>query len=72
LPVSAKTGQGIDTLIQAIVQRLAPSPPPLGAAVPFTDLQVAALEQAEMHLTCDNHQAAQDAIQSLTGTTPDS
>jgi tRNA modification GTPase len=66
VPVSAKTGQGIDVLIQALVQRLVPIPPSPGAAVPFTAAQFSALEQAEKRLARGNHQAAQEEIQSLT------
>lgn len=36
LRVSALTGEGLDTLCEAIVRRLIPDPPPPGAAVPFT------------------------------------
>ena len=35
LAVSAKTGDGIDALTEAIAQRLVGDPPPAGAAVPF-------------------------------------
>ena len=35
LTISAETGAGIDQLVQAIVQRLVPDPPPAGAGVPF-------------------------------------
>jgi tRNA modification GTPase len=34
--VSARTGEGIDTFIDAIVQRLVANPPKRGEAVPFT------------------------------------
>lgn len=37
--VSALTGWGLDALLAAISQRLAPSPPPAGAAVVFTPRQ---------------------------------
>jgi tRNA modification GTPase len=65
LAISAKTGQGIDALMQAIVQQLVPSPPPRGAAVPFTESQIAALEQAQAHLIRGNQRAAHEAIESL-------
>lgn len=52
LLVSALTGQGIDALIAAISARLVPEPPPPGAAVPFTEDQIARIEamvrEAEM------------------------
>ncbi len=41
--VSAVTGEGVDSLRKMIVARLIPSPPPPGAAVPFTDKQIEAL-----------------------------
>ncbi len=37
LPVSALTGEGLPALMQAIVARLVPHPPPPGAAVPFLE-----------------------------------
>ena len=40
LLTSALHGQGIETLLETIAGRLVPSPPPPGAAVPFTDEQV--------------------------------
>lgn len=43
---SAKTGEGIAALTAAIAQHLVPSPPPPGAAVPFTDEQRRVLRMA--------------------------
>jgi len=40
---SALTGEGIDALLRAIADRLVPSAPPPGAAVPFTAEQVGQL-----------------------------
>jgi tRNA modification GTPase len=46
LRVSALTGQGISELIDAIATMLVPNPPPTGAAVPFTNAQLASLQAA--------------------------
>ena len=40
---SALTGQGIESLIQAIVQELVPDPPPAGAAIPLTEESISYL-----------------------------
>lgn len=45
LSISALYGNGIPELLAAISRRLVPDPPPPGAAVPFTDEQVAAVRQ---------------------------
>jgi len=39
LSISALRGDGIESLLEAIAQRLVPDPPPPGAAVPFTPEQ---------------------------------
>jgi len=44
LALSALHGQGVETLIAAIARRLVPDPPPPGAAVPFTEAQIAHVE----------------------------
>lgn len=63
--VSAKTGQGMDNLIRAIAERLAPNPPPRGAAVPFTESQLSALASGQRHLNRGDAQAASSQIESL-------
>jgi hypothetical protein len=50
LALSALAGQGLDTLVQRIGVRLAPHPPPPGAAVPFTAAQVEELRRMEKRL----------------------
>jgi tRNA modification GTPase len=45
LPVSALGGDGVEALLLAISRQLVPDPPPPGAAVPFTEEQVAYLRQ---------------------------
>jgi tRNA modification GTPase len=44
--VSAKTGEGLAELVQAMAAWLVPEPPPAGAAVPFTEALCAAVEAA--------------------------
>ncbi|MGA2033143.1 MAG: GTPase [Thermoguttaceae bacterium] len=51
LTVSSLFGQGIPALLQAVVDRLVPSPPPPGAAVPFT------AEQVEQIKALGNHES---------------
>ncbi|HID74508.1 MAG TPA: GTP-binding protein [Planctomycetaceae bacterium] len=46
LAVSALTGQGVPSLLEAIAARLVPSPLPPGTAVPFTGEQIDALSRA--------------------------
>jgi len=46
LAISAVTGHGISDLASAIVDRIVPDPPPLGAAIPFTPRQIDLLAQA--------------------------
>lgn len=48
--VSALTGQGLEALQRALVQRLVPRDPPRGQAVPFQSEQVRALETAKQAL----------------------
>ncbi len=43
LSTSALRGEGIAELVRAVVGRLVPEPPPPGAAIPFTEAQVAQL-----------------------------
>ncbi len=50
LATSAATGHGLPELIDAIVTRLIPDPPAPGAAVPFTQRQIALLEDALGHV----------------------
>jgi tRNA modification GTPase len=59
LRISAKTGLGIDALIQAIGKRLVPNPPPRGAGVPFTESQITAIERTMESLSRGDIQATQ-------------
>jgi tRNA modification GTPase len=65
LCVSAKTGQGIDELCGAIAERLVPHPPPPGAAVPFTELQIDSVRGAQTALEQDQPEGARLAIDLL-------
>ena len=51
--VSALTGEGVERLASHVAAWLVPEPPPLGAAVPFTDAQIAALDAAAEFLQRD-------------------
>jgi tRNA modification GTPase len=68
LKTSAVTGEGLDSLCQAIAEALVPVPPPAGAAVPFTFAQVAALTAAVGHVKNKNEdcRAAQLQLDNLT------
>jgi len=70
LCLSARTGVGLPALIQAIVRRLASDPPPPGAAVPFTDRQIQALQAAQQHLRQNDRGAALDALQNILSGSP--
>ncbi len=65
--VSALTGEGIETLIDAIAQRLVPETPPRGAAVPFTSAQVARLKNIQADLRFGRAGEALDALESWLG-----
>jgi hypothetical protein len=52
--VSARTGQGIDELLAAIVTALVPEVPDAGASVPWTKEQRARLEQARATLLANS------------------
>jgi tRNA modification GTPase len=69
--VSARTGSGLDALGEWISRRLVPSPPPAGAAVPFTpELADAAVALAD-ELAAEHTDTARVHLRSLTGR-PDS
>lgn len=50
LYVSAKTGEGIERLLEEIARRLVPNDPPPGTPVPFTEEQVERLTQLKRKL----------------------
>lgn len=65
LETSAATGTGIAELATAIWNALIPSPPPRGAAVPFTALQVESLALAAQAIERKQFEAAGEALQSM-------
>jgi tRNA modification GTPase len=65
LLISARTGEGIDSLCQAIVHTLVPIPPPPGALVPFQPRHVSGLTTAAGHLDVGNVDLARQALQGV-------
>jgi tRNA U34 5-carboxymethylaminomethyl modifying GTPase MnmE/TrmE len=65
LEVSAKSGQGISELCEAIARTLVPEPPRCGAGMPFTNEQTAAIQAAADHLVRGDLMAAQQQMRSL-------
>jgi tRNA modification GTPase len=63
--VSALTGEGIEALVAAISERLVPSPPAMGAGVPFRAHQVATLRGAIDCLAANDPRAAAALIDQL-------
>ena len=64
---SAITGEGVDELIAAIGRQLVPEAIPAGAAVPFTEAQQAALEEAHAALVAGHPAAAHEVLRRLLG-----
>ena len=62
---SAKTGQGIDRLMQQIMQTLIPHPPAAGDAVPFTERHHECLLASQHALEGGDPESALRAMQSL-------
>jgi 50S ribosomal subunit-associated GTPase HflX len=65
--VSALTGQGVEQLLGEIAARLVSSPPPAGAAVPFTQRQTLLLNEALTALDRGVAAAAHDLLVRLAG-----
>ena len=65
LLTSALTGEGMEPLVRAIAERLAPDPPPPGAAVPFDDDQIAHLQEALARISRHDSPAALAALEGL-------
>jgi len=72
LRTSARTGDGLVQLLQALAARLVPEPPAPGAAVPFTPPQVAALRSALTALEAGDARQATLILTSLCGPRPES
>ncbi len=62
LLVSALTGEGIEALVAAIGKRLAPDPPPAGAAVPFWREQFERLSAIHAALVAGDASRAQTML----------
>jgi tRNA modification GTPase len=56
---------GADELVRAIGARLAPEPPPPGAAMPFNELQIATIERAYQFVQSSETAAAVSTLESL-------
>lgn len=65
IAVSAKTGENLERLISAVVERVSPQPIEPGQATPFTARQISALEQARDALSDGELAAAQDSLRSV-------
>jgi tRNA modification GTPase len=65
--VSAEHGDGIAGLIEAIVARLVPEPPPPGAGVPIRETQLELLVQARSCLLADDHRGASQYLRAMIG-----
>jgi tRNA modification GTPase len=65
MEASARTGEGIETLGQAVVSRLVPRWPAAGTAAPFTRGHVGAFEEAERLLAAGRPEAARAILQGL-------
>jgi tRNA modification GTPase len=65
--VSAERGDGISSLICAIIERLVPDPPPPESAVPFRDAHVEVLTRARSCLLANDRVAAGYLLKSMLG-----
>ncbi|HUT92210.1 MAG TPA: GTPase [Thermoguttaceae bacterium] len=65
LLTSALTGAGMEALVRAIAERLAPDSPPPGAAVPFDDDQIVHLRETLAAISRHDSPAALAALEGL-------
>jgi tRNA modification GTPase len=65
LPISARTGEGLDLLMAALARRLVPEPPAPGAGVPFRAAQVIHLHRTRRLLAGGRIEAAARALDRL-------
>ena len=70
IAVSASTGAGLPALIAAIGTKLVPSPPPPGAAVPFTPEQETALAAAREALAAGDMAACRAGLRRISTAPP--
>jgi tRNA modification GTPase len=59
IAVSARTGIGLERLLDAVIERLVPVPPAVDDALPFTPAIVAALEETRRQLSAGQLAAGQ-------------
>jgi tRNA modification GTPase len=67
IDVSAKTGQGLEDLIKAIVVALVGRPPEWGAAIPFTPRQAEFVRKAESEIAAGRVSDAVSTLRELLG-----
>jgi tRNA modification GTPase len=65
LPISAKTGSGLDELVEALAQWLVPDPPLPGKAVPFTSALAAQVGEALTHARAGQVEEMKQKLASL-------
>jgi tRNA modification GTPase len=65
LHVSAKTGDGLPALCDAVAGWLVPAPPPPGAAVPFTPTLCERVETARRHLAVGEVREVEESLQAM-------
>lgn len=63
--ISARTGQGIEALLEVVARRLVPDPPVAGEPVPFTSSQEQTIREALCWLDQDNRPAAIQCLRRL-------
>lgn len=65
IPISAKTGQGLSTLIAAVIKRLVGIPPEPGSLLPFCPALVHQMQDARAALVSGQLSAARSVLQSM-------
>jgi len=68
--ISARTGEGIESLCHSIIQTLVPAPPETNAAVPFQPRHVGELKAAAEQLARGNVELARQAIRGILNSAP--